>query len=73
MRLFKGASVVVGVKAEQSLYVETMATYSEGDAFDHDSAAGFIKIWGLPVKLWRTVHPEAEDKAPGLKVVGGAK
>ena len=73
VRLFKGASVVVGVKAEQSLYVETMATYSEGDAFDHDSAAGFIKIWGLPVKLWRTVHPEAEDKAPGLKVVGGAK
>jgi len=73
VRLFKGASVVVGVKAEQSLYVETMATYSEGDAFDHEAAAGFIKIWGLPVKLWRTVHPEGEEKTPGLKVVGGAK
>ncbi|HON34140.1 MAG: argininosuccinate synthase [Thermovirgaceae bacterium] len=73
VRLFKGASVVVGIKAEKSLYVESMATYSEGDAFDHEAAAGFIKIWGLPVKLWRQVHPEAEAEAPELKVVGGAK
>lgn len=73
VRLFKGASVVVGIKAEKSLYVESMATYSEGDAFDHEAAAGFIKIWGLPVKLWRQVHPEVETKVPELKVVGGAK
>ncbi|HBG14986.1 MAG TPA: argininosuccinate synthase [Synergistaceae bacterium] len=73
VRLYKGASVVVGIKAEKSLYVETMATYSEGDAFDHEAAAGFIRIWGLPVKLWRQVHPEAEAKAPELKIVSGAK
>ncbi len=73
VRLFKGASVVVGVKAEKSLYVDSMATYSEGDAFDHESAAGFIKIWGLPVKLWRMVHPEDKIKIPDLKVVGGPK
>jgi argininosuccinate synthase len=73
VRLFKGASVVVGIRAEKSLYVETMATYSEGDAFDHEAAAGFIKIWGLPVKLWRQVHPELEAKVPELKVVGGSK
>ena len=73
VRLFKGASVVVGIRAEKSLYVETMATYSEGDAFDHEAAAGFIKIWGLPVKLWRQVHPESEAKVPELKIVGGSK
>ncbi len=73
VRLFKGASVVVGIRAEKSLYVETMATYSEGDAFDHEAAAGFIKIWGLPVKLWRQVHPESEAKVPELKAVGGSK
>lgn len=73
VRLFKGASVVVGVKAAKSLYVDSMATYSEGDAFDHDAAAGFIKIWGLPVKLWRMVHPESKSMAPELKIVGGAK
>ena len=73
VRLYKGASVVVGIKAEKSLYVETMATYSEGDAFDHEAAAGFIRIWGLPVKLWRQVHPEVEAKGPELKIVSGAK
>ena len=74
VRLFKGASVVVGIKAEKSLYVESMATYSEGDAFDHEAAAGFIKIWGLPVKLWKQVHPdEVETKVPELKVVGGTE
>ncbi len=73
VRLYKGASVVVGLKAEKSLYVDSMATYSEGDAFDHEAAAGFIKIWGLPVKLWRTVHPEAENIKPELKVVGEGK
>ncbi|HDQ93523.1 MAG TPA: argininosuccinate synthase, partial [Synergistetes bacterium] len=71
--LYKGASVVVGLKAENSLYVDSMATYSEGDAFDHEAAAGFIKIWGLPVKLWRTVHPETEAIKPELKVVGEGK
>ncbi|MDO9509386.1 MAG: argininosuccinate synthase [Thermovirgaceae bacterium] len=73
VRLYKGASVVVGVKAEKSLYVDSMATYSEGDAFDHEAAAGFIKIWGLPVKLWRMVHPEEKSKTLELKVVGGPK
>ena len=73
VRLFKGASVVAGVKAEKSLYVDSMATYSEGDAFDHEAAAGFIKIWGLPVKLWRMVHPESSAIAPELKLVGGLK
>jgi argininosuccinate synthase len=73
VRLYKGASVVVGIKAEKSLYVETMATYSEGDAFDHEAASGFIRIWGLPVKLWRQVHPEVEAKGPELKIVSGAK
>jgi len=73
VRLYKGASVVAGVKAEKSLYVDSVATYSEGDTFDHEAAAGFIKIWGLPVKLWRTVHPETDTIRPELKVVGEGK
>jgi argininosuccinate synthase len=50
LKLFKGACRVVGRVSPYSLYDHAMATYDEGDAFDHGAAAGFIKIWGLPVE-----------------------
>ncbi len=58
--LYKGQAVVRGMKAEGSIYSHNLATYSEGDAFDHQAAVGFIKIWGLPIKTWRQVHESKE-------------
>jgi argininosuccinate synthase len=49
------------MKSPNSIYQQNLATYSEGDAFDHAAAVGFIKIWGLPVKTWKQVH---KDKMP---------
>ena len=57
VRLFKGQAMVVGMKSDSSIYKHNLATYSEGDAFDHKAAVGFIKIWGLPIKTWRQAHP----------------
>ena len=51
LKLFKGNCRVVGRKSPYALYKESLATYDEGDEFDHDAAVGFIKIWGLPVEL----------------------
>ncbi|RKJ46726.1 argininosuccinate synthase, partial [Butyricicoccus sp. 1XD8-22] len=31
-----------------SLYSEELATYSKADKFNHNSAVGFIELWGLP-------------------------
>jgi argininosuccinate synthase len=61
LRLFKGEAVVRGMKAGKSIYKHDLATYSEGDAFDHSAAVGFIKIWGLPIKTWTSTFPR-EDK-----------
>ena len=61
LRLFKGQAVVRGMKAGKSIYKHDLATYSEGDAFDHSAAVGFIKIWGLPIKTWTSTFPR-EDK-----------
>lgn len=47
VKLFKGKSTVVGRKSEHSLYQQRLATYEKGDEFDHDAAAGFIRLWGL--------------------------
>jgi len=50
VKLFKGDCHVVGRKAPYTLYEPDLATYDEGDKFDHAAAEGFIKIWGLPVE-----------------------
>ncbi len=50
VKLFKGASLVVGRKSPKSLYQYELATYDKGDTFDQDAALGFIKLWGLPLQ-----------------------
>ncbi|MCM8768466.1 MAG: argininosuccinate synthase [Candidatus Omnitrophica bacterium] len=57
LRLIKGNCLVVGRRSPFSLYEEKLATYSQGDIFDHTAAKGFIQIFGLPAVLegerWR--------------------
>jgi argininosuccinate synthase len=50
LKLYKGDCRVVGRKSPFALYDHGLATYDEGDTFDHSAAEGFIKIWGLPVE-----------------------
>jgi argininosuccinate synthase len=51
VKLHKGKCEVVGRRSEYSLYDENLATYGVGDTFDHSWAEGFIKLWGLPLKI----------------------
>jgi argininosuccinate synthase len=60
VKLNKGNHMVVGRKSAHSLYNEELATYSKGDAFDHNAAVGFIKIWGLTTKVYSEVNQKAE-------------
>ena len=60
LRLHKGQAVVRGMKAGKSIYRHDLATYSEGDAFDHSAAVGFINIWGLPVRTWTATYPRQD-------------
>jgi argininosuccinate synthase len=50
VKLDHGTAAVVGRRSGQSLYDRALATYDEGDAFDHASAVGFISIFGLPLR-----------------------
>ena len=56
LKLFKGSCSVVGRKSPYSLYSYGLATYDKGDVFDQSAAAGFIQIWGLPVKTQAQVQ-----------------
>ena len=55
VRLFRGSCQVVGRRAPDSLYDHGLATYEEGDRFQHQAAAGFIHVWSLPTKTWAGV------------------
>jgi len=67
VKLFKGNHTVVGRTSANSLYNEELATYLKGDMFDHNAAVGFIKLWGLPTKVYAEVHQE-EKTNKSLKV-----
>jgi argininosuccinate synthase len=52
VRLFKGTATVVGRRSDIALYDHDLATYDEADRFDHTQSEGFVKLWGLPTKVW---------------------
>ncbi|HEY5627950.1 MAG TPA: argininosuccinate synthase [Candidatus Limnocylindrales bacterium] len=56
MRLDHGRGYVVGRRSPLSLYDKDLATYDEGDAFDHAAAVGFIEIFGLPLRVEAARH-----------------
>jgi argininosuccinate synthase len=56
VRLDHGSAIVTGRKSPLSLYDKSLATYDEGDAFDHASAVGFIEIFGLPLRVEAARH-----------------
>lgn len=70
VKLYKGTATVVGRRSPYSLYDLGLATYEDEDVFDHAASAGFIKLWGLPLKVWA----ESQRKAGGGtdEDVGGA-
>lgn len=48
VKLYKGNIIIAKRSSPYSLYKEELATYGEKDKFSRKSAAGFIKIWGMP-------------------------
>ena len=51
VQLHQGSATVTGVQSPFGLYSEALATYGKGDTFDHQAAAGFIKLHGLPLEM----------------------
>jgi argininosuccinate synthase len=50
LRLEPGRCFVSGRRAERGLYDYELATYDAEDAFRHEDAAGFVRLWGLGVE-----------------------
>ena len=51
LKLYKGNIVNAGVTSPYSLYDEDIATFAEDDVYDQKDSAGFINLFGLPIKV----------------------
>ena len=61
LKLYKGNIINAGVTSPNSLYSETIASFGEdGGAYNQKDAAGFINLFGLPIKVKATL--EAQKK-----------
>ncbi len=52
LRFEAGSCTVVGRRSPHSLYDLSLATYGGGDAFDQSHAEGYVRLYGLPLKVW---------------------
>jgi len=51
MKLYKGRCTVAGVKSPRSLYRTDLASFRMGAEYDPADANGFIRLFGLPMKV----------------------
>ena len=56
LKLYKGNVVSAGVKSDQSLYLEDLASFTDTELYDQKDASGFIRVYGLPMKVNGMVH-----------------
>ena len=51
LKLYKGNMINAGVVSPYSLYDEEIATFDEDEVYDQKDSAGFINLFGLPIKV----------------------
>jgi argininosuccinate synthase len=51
VKLFKGSATVAGTESPNSLYQHDLASFTMGNEYDGKDAIGFIKLFGLPMKV----------------------
>ncbi len=60
LKLYKGNIMNAGVTSPYSLYNPEVATFDEDNVYNQADAAGFINLFGLPIKVRAKAYP-AED------------
>lgn len=61
-KLYKGNIIKAGTTSPYSLYSEKLASFTTGDLYDHKDAEGFIKLFGLSMKVRGMLDAEREGK-----------
>ena len=51
LRLYKGSASVIGRQSVHALYDERFVTFGEDDVYEQSDAAGFIRLYGLSMRV----------------------
>ena len=51
LRLYKGSAAVIGRESVHALYDERFVTFGEDDVYQQSDAAGFIRLFALPMRV----------------------
>ena len=58
LKLYKGNMINAGVTSPYSLYSEDFATFDADEVYDQKDSAGFINLFGLPIKVKAILEAE---------------
>lgn len=61
LKLYKGNIINAGVTSPYSLYNEDIATFGEDDCYDQKDSAGFINLFGLPIKVGALMQQKVKN------------
>ena len=62
LKLYKGNIINAGVQSPYTLYDETTASFGEDNGYNQADAAGFINLFGLPIKVKAQLDAKREGK-----------
>ncbi|MBE6607251.1 MAG: argininosuccinate synthase [Ruminococcaceae bacterium] len=62
LKLYKGNIIKAGVWSDYSLYSEEIATFGEDNVYNQADSAGFINLFGLPIKVQAQVNAKNANK-----------
>jgi len=62
LKLYKGNIIKAGAKSDYSLYSEEIATFGEDEVYNQADSAGFISLFGLPIKVQAQVNAKNAKK-----------
>ena len=62
LKLYKGNMINAGMYSPYSLYSEEIATFGEDHVYDQADSAGFINLFGLPLKVKALLDEKRENQ-----------
>jgi argininosuccinate synthase len=68
-KLYKGNATVIGRESAYSLYAAQYSTFEKDEVYDQADAAGFIRLFGLPIRIAAEKKREIESVVQSIRGV----
>ena len=73
LRLYKGSATIMGRQSVHALYDERFVTFGEDDVYEQSDAAGFIRLYGLSMRVRAIKDQELAAAQAPANATGASK